>query len=225
MLFLVNAGGTMARKRRKHRGGSKRRRATRVRAVHHRRSGGRKRKRAMPAALKAYWAAKRGGRTNPVARRKRHRGGHRRRSYRRNPGISLGGGGFVRTLTRGAKCGAFVTLGEGLSVAIPGLVKLPVTGFLGLGVRALVGTAVAVFGKGIFGAENAAYVVAGAFGGIYRTLVRQFNIPILGPALAGYPGPIQMRSYAADAAAKGMIAPAGLRTGTTPEQVASGMLF
>src|SRR5690349_11142932 len=119
MLFLVNARGgrtKMARRRRKSR-----------------KVGRRARFRKGSAAAKRYMASIRpkGGtvarkrrkhrrssraRSNPVVR---HRRGHRRR-FRRNPGFSLRGGGFVRALTQGAKCGAFVTLGEAASATIPG---------------------------------------------------------------------------------------------------------
>jgi hypothetical protein len=225
MLFLVNAGGKMARRRRKHRGGGRRRRHTRVKAARHRRSPRRHRKRRMPAALRAYWAAKRGGRRNPVARRRRHRGGHRRRHFRRNPGLRLGGGGFVRTLTTGAKCGAFVTLGEALSAALPGLVKLPTTGMLGYAARIITGTAVAVFGKGVFGAGNAEYVAAGAWSGVYRQLVRSMNVPLLAPALSGYPGPVQMRGYTPPSGRTLTPGQAGLRGGVSPDGRLSGTLF
>jgi hypothetical protein len=134
------------------------------------------------------------------------------------------GGGFLRTLTKGAKCGAFVTLGEATSVAVPGLVGLPTTGLLGYAARLGVGTAVALLGKGVLGSENVEYFVAGAFAGVYRQLVRQFNIPILAPALAGYPGATKLAGYPAPRAA---IAPAGMRTGSSTADAgkAAGSLF
>lgn len=135
------------------------------------------------------------------------------------------GGGFVRTLTQGAKCGAFVTLGEGLSAAVPGFVGLPTTGLLGFAARIAAGTVLGTLGRGILGSQNAEYFVAGAFSGVYRQLVRQFNVPILAPALAGYPGVVQMRGY--PQAAKAAIAPAGMRTGSSVKDAgrAAGQLF
>src|SRR2546421_1672924 len=211
MLFLVNAGGKMA-KRKRHR----RSRKPRARAP---------RKRRMPAALRAYWAAKRKGGTVARRRGRRHRSNptrrHHRRRYRRNPGVSSLGRGFVGAAMKGAKCGAFVTLGEALSVALPGIIKLPTAGMLGLAVRGLVGTGLGVFGRSLFGSEHASYVVAGAWGGVWRQLVRQFNVPLLAPALAGYPGPIQLRGYSDTARA----AVTGVPTGQTRTHEASGTLF
>lgn len=166
----------------------------------------------------------------PVARRRKHHRRrrhsfsanprrHRRRSYRRNP--SFGVGGIGRAVVKGAKCGAFVTLGEAASVAVPGIVKLPTAGLLGYAARLAAGTILGVVGKGVLGAENAEYFIAGAFAGVYRQLVRTLNVPILAPALAGYPGPVQLRGYA-----RAPLAPTGLRTGTTPDHIrTAGQLF
>lgn len=123
---------------------------------------------------------------------------HRRRHYRRNP-FGGGGRGVMGLVTRAAKCGLFVTAGEGLSVIVPGLVKLPTTGYVGYAARIAAGTALAVFGRRMIGSANAEYLLAGAFSGVYRQLSRQVNIPLFSPALAGYPGPIQLRGYAAPA--------------------------
>lgn len=226
MFFFVNAKGKGARvaKRRKRSSSRKRR------------SGGRRRGRFVKgsAAAKRYMASIRPkrARRNPVARKRRKSRRHshavthhRRRSYRRNPSFRLGGGGLMRTITQGAKCGAFVTLGEGLSAAVPGFVGLPTTGLLGFAARIAAGTLIGTLGKGVLGSQNAEYVVAGAFSGVYRQLVRQFNVPILAPALAGYPGVVQMRGYVP--AAPRAIAPAGMRAGSTVKDAgrAAGQLF
>lgn len=203
-----------------------------------RRSSGARRRRGRfvkgSAAAKRFMASIRPHKGGSVARKRRkHRRRasanpvvrhHRRRSYRRNPSIRGLTGGLFGALARGARCGAFVTLGEATSVAVPGMIGLPTTGLLGYAARIGVGAAIGTFGRGVLGAANAEYFVAGAFAGVYRQLVRQFNVPILAPALAGYPGPVQMRGYPQT---RGAIAPAGMRTGSSVKDAgrAAGQLF
>lgn len=119
----------------------------------------------------------------------------RRVRRRHNPSLGGMGRGIVGTITKGAKCGAFVVLGESVSNIVPGLVKLPTTGIVGIAAKIAAGVAVGTVGRRVMGQENAAYFIAGVFAGVWRNLIKQFNVPLLAPALAGYgpalPGVVQ----------------------------------
>lgn len=117
----------------------------------------------------------------PRATHRRSSRRHGRRSFRRNPGGGFRG--IIGTIMDGVKGGLGVVAGKAISRAVPALVGIQPTGYLGLGVQALVGVGAYMAADRFVGREPARTVLYGAFGGVIESIVRGWNVPVLSPAL------------------------------------------
>lgn len=111
----------------------------------------------------------------------RHR---RRRHYRRNPGLSLGGGGILRSILKGAGDGLAVAAGGGLTSYVAGKIPFGQTTTIGRSAtQIVVGTVLGQVVKKLTRSERAAaFFTAGAYANVIRTLAA--NTPAA-PFLSG----------------------------------------
>lgn len=123
-------------------------------------------------------------RRNPVARRRHHRRHHRR--FHRNPLVSARG--LTGRVMDGLKGGAGVLIGDAAAGAVTNLVPVAAiqAGPLQGVAEALVGVFGAPFVARWLGAEWGKAFLWGSFARPMRRIA--VGLPVLGPALAAYPG-------------------------------------
>jgi hypothetical protein len=164
----------------------KRRRRRRKGGRMSRKSHGRRKGR-MPAALARYWAEHgRGGKHMKRRRRKGSSRRARRRSFRRNPFVGRGTG-IIRQATRGLQDAFWIVAGKAAARAIPTFIGINVTATTSLLMQGVIAVATgAVVGRFV-GGDAARFITAGALSAPLETAIRKMGVPIISPALAGYP--------------------------------------
>ena len=190
MFFLINP----ARKRRKKKKGARKMARYRKRGRGGRFVKGGTRKRRRRRAV-AYAAPRRRRRRSSKRRRSSPRSVRftpvrlPRRVYRRNPGIRSMGRGIVGKVMGGATRGLQVTLGRaGVNIVVGFLpAGLQGPGIVGYATKAVGAVVVGMAADALGFRAASPFVVAGAFSTIWDDVIRTFNVPLLAPALSGYP--------------------------------------
>lgn len=113
----------------------------------------------------------------------------RRRSYRSNPPRARN---IMGRIQGGLTDGLQVLLGEAAARMIPTLFRLPTTGPVGIGVQLASAVALGMVAERVVSKDAARMMVAGGVSAPLQSLVIQYNVPFLAPALqpgtvAGYP--------------------------------------
>lgn len=153
---------------RKRGGGSSRKRSTR-RARKNPSTRARRTARAAPRNADGTFASKGGG-------------GRRRTTYRRNPPLRTGR--MVRDVADAAVGAVQLTVGKAVSRALPGLVKLPEQGPVGVAIRAGAAVVVGLVAETVTGGRLAERLLEGGLQGCVEDLAVGYNLPLIGPALA-----------------------------------------
>ncbi len=104
------------------------------------------------------------------------------RVYRTN-GLGNIGGGIVRKMTSAAKKGLVVTGGRAAVNIISRMLPLGQSVPMRAVAQVVATGAVGFFGEKFLGRENGELAMIGGFDALYTSLVRNFNVPVIGAAL------------------------------------------